>query len=140
MPCNRLSQISTTVKLLLGELIIDGQLNPVHLAIGRRGYGIQSRTLRIPDRCGWFSPGPARLQAEQGFLFFWLCVALVMSAGHTTLEVVSNRAEGLPVLGITWTAVSSASLVVIVMWIVVCFDRRRSSGYKWVDDWKLQIA
>jgi hypothetical protein len=38
----------------------------VHLAIGRRGYLIQSDVLHIPDRFGFFSPGPPGLQALQG--------------------------------------------------------------------------
>lgn len=49
----------TTVTGFFGpEITGDGRLNPVYLAIASRSYRIQSHTLHIPDRSGFFSPGP----------------------------------------------------------------------------------
>jgi hypothetical protein len=75
--------------------------SPVHVAIGRAGYRLQSRWLRIPDRYGFFTPAPPRAHEFQGrvvanafpswFLFMTLMVVLdvvllatldVAAAGH----------------------------------------------------------
>ncbi|KAK0651180.1 hypothetical protein B0T16DRAFT_453681 [Cercophora newfieldiana] len=44
-------------------------LNPTHVALAKRGYHLQSQTLRIPDRFGLFSPGSLNnplVQADEG--------------------------------------------------------------------------
>jgi len=38
--------------------------NSVHLAVATIGYWIQSQQLKIPDRYGFFSLGPPRLQVH----------------------------------------------------------------------------
>ncbi|KAL8948227.1 MAG: hypothetical protein Q9222_005563, partial [Ikaeria aurantiellina] len=40
-------------------------LNTAVLAIANTGYRIQSHILRIPDRMGFFAPGPPRLQVYE---------------------------------------------------------------------------
>ena len=40
--------------------------NPVHVSLARQGYRLQSAWLRIPDRYGFFSPGPVQAQEFQG--------------------------------------------------------------------------
>lgn len=46
-------------------IVVDGTITPILLVIARRGYWVQSRVLRIPDKFGLFSPGPPLLQAHQ---------------------------------------------------------------------------
>ncbi|RYP65286.1 hypothetical protein DL770_009032 [Monosporascus sp. CRB-9-2] len=62
MPLSLTSGILKAVKALLSPQIIDNRLNPYYLAVATRAYWIQSHILRIPDRFGFFSPGPPRLQ------------------------------------------------------------------------------
>ena len=69
MPRNLVSNIYAGIKDLLGPSVIDGHLNHVHLALATQCYWTQSRIFCIPDRFGFFSPGPPRLQAEESALF-----------------------------------------------------------------------
>jgi hypothetical protein len=79
------TEILSTVRLALRSDVIDHSLNPVRLAIARRGYLIQSDILHIPDRFGYFSPGPPRLQAFEGGMFagMALCqgILFILDAG-----------------------------------------------------------
>ncbi|KAK3693806.1 hypothetical protein B0T22DRAFT_436955 [Podospora appendiculata] len=40
--------------------------NPIHIALAKGSYWLQSHVLRISDRSGYFSPGPLELQLDQG--------------------------------------------------------------------------
>lgn len=64
--------------------VVDGTINPSLLAIARRGYWVQSRLLRLPDRFGFFSSGPPLLQAHQGRKF----ATLVMDAVVTVVTAM----------------------------------------------------
>jgi hypothetical protein len=77
----------------------DDKLNPTYLAVGRRGYHVQSHVLHMPDKFGYFSPDPPPLQTRQGYLFtlqtFLLTVPVLatvtvgVSAYHSGLNVVA---------------------------------------------------
>ncbi|KKP07258.1 hypothetical protein THAR02_00582 [Trichoderma harzianum] len=58
-----------TVKLLFSRQVQNGQPNPVLVTIATRGYNIQSRVLRIPDSLGWFTRGPPRRSAYEGYVY-----------------------------------------------------------------------
>lgn len=64
--------------------IVNNPLNPLNLTIATTEYRIQSRTLQIPDRFGFFSPGPPRLQVHDGGMFIvivgLICMNLICSA------------------------------------------------------------
>jgi len=62
----------TLIKDFLGPSVIDGQLNPVRLALALRLYWVQSRIFRIPDRFGFTSAGPPRLQVDESFIFAFI--------------------------------------------------------------------
>jgi hypothetical protein len=64
------------IKKFFGPQRIDGQLNPVHLGVAAHGYWIQSSVLHIPNRFGFFSPGPPRLQVFHGALFAFISFSL----------------------------------------------------------------
>lgn len=49
--------------------------NKILLALGIRGYAFQSQTLHIPDRWGFFAPGPPQSQAAEAAVFATLVVA-----------------------------------------------------------------
>lgn len=46
-------------------IVVGGEINPMLLARAQRGYWLQSRVLRIPDRYGFFVAGPPLLQAHE---------------------------------------------------------------------------
>ena len=51
-----ISNILAIPKEAFAGEIVDNQLNSLHLAVATTGYRIQSRTLQIPDRFGFFPP------------------------------------------------------------------------------------
>ncbi|KAK0509195.1 hypothetical protein JMJ35_008566 [Cladonia borealis] len=133
-----ISNILAIYKEAFAGQIVNNQLNPLHLAIATTGYHIQSCTLQIPDRLGFFSPGPPRLQAHEGFCFilvvFWYCMAIFNGALITFL----SRGRGLPTcqkLGAIYLMMMVPGTLLI--WIAAVNDRRRAPGYEW-KDWKLR--
>ena len=138
MLANLLSKIfAIPIQVFAGEIVND-QLNPLHLAVATTGYRIQSRTLQIPDRFGFFSSGPPRLQVHEGSFFIvtasWTCLNLIFHPFMFFLGCL----YGLPncrKLG------AAFSLIVLVeffcFWLLACCDRRRAPGYEW-EDWKLR--
>ena len=63
------SNIYAGIEDFLGPSVIDGRLNHVRLALATWCYWIHSRIFRIPDRFGFFSLGPPRLQVEESYIF-----------------------------------------------------------------------
>jgi hypothetical protein len=130
-----LANIVSAARLLVAPDVIDHQLNPIHLALAQRGYWIQEHVLRIPDRFGFFSPSPPRLQAYEGSVF--ACVAiihgLVFSWGLFALFCLY--------LSGMFTRTLVAAMIAMVLtslglfWVGACFDPRRLPGYDW-SDWK----
>ena len=133
-----ISDILAIPKEVFAGQIVNNQLNPLHLAVAITGYRIQSRTLQIPDRFGFFSPGPPRLQVHEGLSFIimigWICLSLIFDA----FSVFLCRLYGLP----TCQKLGAAFLLIIVpgvvlFWIVAVYGRRRALGYE-RGDWKLR--
>ena len=131
------SNILAIPKEAFAGQIVNNQLNPLHLAVATSGYRMQSRTLRVPDRFGFFSPVPPHLQVHEGLFFIvmvgWICLNLISNAFSVFLRVLT----GLPTcrkLGVAF----SLTIVpgVILLWIAAVYDRRRKPGYMW-EDWKL---
>ena len=67
-----IGNILTILKEAFAGEIVNNQLNSLRLAIATTGYRIQSCTLQIPDRFGFFSPGPPRLQVFEGLSFIFM--------------------------------------------------------------------
>ncbi|KAL2693601.1 hypothetical protein Neosp_000161 [[Neocosmospora] mangrovei] len=73
----------------------DGGPNPLFLAIGTRGYYVQSRILRVPQRFGVFSPGPPLLQVHQAsFLTFLVILFAVEFFLSSTFVLTLYRLNG----------------------------------------------
>ena len=133
-----ISNILAIPKEVFAGQIANGQLNPLHLATATTGYRIQSRTLQIPDRFNFFSPGPPRLQVHGGLFFIiivgWICLNIIFNI----FSVFLCRQCGLP----TSQKLGAAFLLMIVpgavlFWIAAVYDRRRAPGYEW-EAWKLR--
>jgi hypothetical protein len=121
------------------QVTVSNTLNPIHLAIATRGYWIQSRILYIPDRYGFFSPAPPRLQVYQGFLFIALFIMVICSifCGASVVFLLSLRPDHKPI----WKAVVFMVILVggtvAMIWFMECFSKRRAQDYDW-GNWKLR--
>jgi hypothetical protein len=119
------------------QVTASNTLNPIHLAIATRGYWIQSRIFYIPDRYGFFSPGPPRLQVYQGFLFIALFIMVICSifCGASSVLLASLTPDHKPI----WKAVVFMVILVggtvAMIWVTECFSKRRARDYDW-GDWK----
>ena len=134
-----LSKTWTAAGQFFGPQRIDNRMNPVHLAIAQQGYWIQFHILYIPDRLGFFSSGPARLQVFQGFLFALLAFGLGFSVISGAAIVLWLHIRGQSVSALAGAMAAILAAVVAAAWTVQCFDRRRSPDYDWGEDWKLRI-
>lgn len=131
---NLISNILTIAKGVFAGEIVDHHLNPVHLAIATTGFRIQARTLHIPHRIDFFSPGPPRLQVHEAasfiILMFGFCFGIV--SGCFVIFVI--RLCGLP-NALKGGAVMLSMIIAqaVVIWVIVCCDPRRIPGYDWGD-------
>lgn len=110
-------------------IVVDGDINPDLLVVAQRGYWIQSRFLRIPERYGLFSSDPPLLQAHQAHKLVMIAteaVAPVISASMTELMVFDTR---------WWLPLSMAaiSLLYIISIYVgeIFFNPMRAPDYNW---------
>ena len=127
------SSLLTAIKKLFSPQFIDGQLNPIHLTIATQGYWIQSSILHIPTQFGFFSPGPPRLQVHQGALFGLLSFhfGILYILGAFIMFWVGARGD--PVLPLASAMVAVVVGAAASIWVVACYDRRRSPDYDWGD-------
>lgn len=105
-----------------------------------RCYKIQSQTLHIPDRFGFFSLGPPRLQAhEAGAFGFVIILGLGLSIvlGSFILLWV-KLVMGRPVFMLAVALLVFNVFTVAFCWTVQCFDPRRAPDYDWGHNWKLR--
>ncbi|KAI1781465.1 hypothetical protein F4818DRAFT_436655 [Hypoxylon cercidicola] len=126
------SKILGAIDMLLEPSEVKKSLNPAHLALGARGYEIQSRLLRIPDRYGFFSPGPPRLQVHEGCLFFinFLLICYLSIASAVIVWVMSR----LHVPWISFFVVVSVVvqfMLIFFTWAVHCADRNDYRDCEW---------
>lgn len=135
---NLIPNILTIAKGVFAGEIVDNRLNPVHLAIATTGFRIQSHTLHIPPRIGFFSPGPPRLQVHEAASFFVLVFGFCFGIVSGGFVVFVIRLCGLP-NSLKAGAVMLSMIIAqaVVIWVMVCCDRRRVPGYDW-GDWKLR--
>lgn len=117
------------------QITASNTLNPDLLTLGTTGYWIQSHILYIPDRYGFFSPGPPRLQVNQGFLFIFLSIMIVSSlfCGAFTVFVVSLRPDHKPIWKAVVFQVTLVGGTVAMVWVTECFSERRTRDYDWGD-------
>lgn len=135
---NPISNILAITKGVFAGEIVNNRLNPIHLAIATTGYRIQSHTLHIPDRIGFFSSGPPRLQVHEAASFIVLVVGACFSVISGGFVVFLLRLCGLPNSSKLGAAMSSTTVAqAVIIWVLVCCDRRRAPGYDW-GDWKLR--
>ena len=129
--------------LAIGKSVYAGQidkngLNPFHLAVATEGYRIQSHTLHVPDRMGFFSPGPPRLQVYEASSFFFLVCWVSFSIGFSGFMTFLIKLLGAPNCHkvfagfLSWVVFGG-----LLIWFVACHDRHRVPGYEW-EDWKLR--
>ena len=122
------SVLAIPKQISAGE-IVNGQLNPLHLTVATTGYRIQSRTLQIPDRFGFFSSGPPRLQVHESFCFSHVvglvCLGVVFDAFSVFLcgplrTPISQR------LCVWWSLMVVPG--VALLWIATANGRCRQPG------------
>ncbi|KAF3056629.1 hypothetical protein GL218_06584 [Daldinia childiae] len=135
MPQQLARKITKTFSLALFQAdVIHNQLNPVRLAVGIECYRVQSQILRIPDRYGIFSAGPAQLQVYQAgrcmVLFFSLAY---LNAVAWTPAIVLLAFLGGDARRAALAVGAMEGLVVAAFWIAMCSDRRRRVGFVWGD-------
>ncbi|KAL2063982.1 hypothetical protein VTL71DRAFT_4476 [Oculimacula yallundae] len=120
-------------------------LNPTLLSIGQAGHYLQSRYFSIPDRYGFFTAGPPRLQVYQGFLVVAICSMVIISSfllGFLGLVIAQEPQSEKRIFRVVWDLVLiQAALigsVVALVWVFECTDRKRTADYVW-KDWKSRI-
>lgn len=123
-----------TIKLMFSSDIRNGHPNPVHIAIANRGYDIQSRVLRIPDRFGMFSPGPPCRSAFEGHAFvfailYLVLVAIAFAGCVVGLEAIEHQRLEVPIT----FAVLYVGLI-ITFWVVIIRSPQRKLDYYWGDN------
>jgi len=124
---------------LSSQVTASKTLNPVHLAIATRGYWIQSQILCIPNRYGFFSPGPPRLQVYQAFLSIALLVMIVLDIflGALVVLLIALKPNNKPIWKFVVVMVAYVGSVVAAIWVLECYSKHRAPDYEW-DDWKLR--
>jgi hypothetical protein len=135
---NFVGNILAITKGLFAGQVVDNRLNPILLAIATAWYRIQSCTLHIPDRIGFFSSSPPRLQVHQAACFIVLVFASCFSVISGGFILFLARLCGQPISLKLCAAMLSMTLAQAVsIWVLMCCDRHRAPGYEW-DDWKLR--
>jgi hypothetical protein len=97
---------------------------------------IQSRVFRIPDRFGFISAGPPRLQVEESaiFVFVAFVVSQMVFYGGITVFILSLMGDR-PVKSFAAALCLLTIGVVGGIWLGLCLSSRRDPGYVW-EDWK----
>lgn len=118
------------------------KISPWLVAVGSRGYEIQSKVLHIPDALGPFSPGPPPLQAHEGgeavLLVTTLLFTHVVSALAKTViwywkpEYYNSRF----VMGFLREIKTVSIFFLLTGWIQACLSSRRDPDYQW-GTWEL---
>lgn len=121
------------------QITTSNTLNPIQMALASRGHWIQSHILHIPDRYGFFSPGPPRLQVYQGFLFIPLLIMTICSIflGACAVFNISLKPDHKPIWRVVVFMVALVVGTLAILWIMACFDRLRAPDYDW-GHWKLR--
>lgn len=116
--------------------VVNNQLNPIYLALGIRGYQIQSEVLHIPTRWGIFSPGPPRLQVYEGEAFVSACFIVAFIATWAILTEVILYMLGMLNVAIVVFCWCAVIVMVATNYLALCFPPQRRQGYVW-DDWEM---
>jgi hypothetical protein len=132
-----IGNIIVTAKAFMAGEIFDNHLNPIHLKIATTVYGIQLQ-LPVPDRLGFFSPGPPRLQVREAASFVGLIIVTCFLILYGGFVLFLLRLLGVPntlQLGAAMLLMIVAQVVLV--WALTCFSRHRTPEYEWAD-WKLR--
>lgn len=98
----------------------DSGPNPLFLAIGTRGYYVQSQILRVPQRFGVFSPGPPLLQVHQAsFLSFLVILFAVEFFLSSTFVLTLYRLNGPWLMTLLGLSSVRAGLFAL-LWSLMC--------------------
>lgn len=97
-------------------------INPQTLAVATSGYQLQSQVLHIPDRYGFFSPGPSEIQALEGALVPALIVTntfMTFLVGFIFLlmKTVGDKPNTNEVL--LWYLGTTVGLIAL-LWVIAC--------------------
>ncbi|KAI0871545.1 hypothetical protein GGS24DRAFT_471207 [Hypoxylon argillaceum] len=120
--------------------VVNNQLNPIHLALGIRGYQIQSEVLHIPTRWGIFSPGPPRLQVYESHAFASTCLIVALIATWTILNDVIIYIYGRLDVETVVFCLCGVIVIAALCFLALCFfPPQHRQGYVW-DDWEMSEA
>ncbi|KAL6698021.1 hypothetical protein J3F84DRAFT_366288 [Trichoderma pleuroticola] len=118
-----------TIKLMFSSHVKNGQPNPVHIAIATRGYDIQSRVLRIPDRFGWFARGPPLRSAFEGHAFVYAILYLVIAALLFAGCVAGMELGGYHSLETPITFAVLYIALIAIFWVAMIYSPRRKLDF-----------
>jgi hypothetical protein len=125
------------IALKAGE-IINGRLNPTHFATATSAYHIQARTLRVPNRFGFFSSGPHRLQVREASIFICLvgsiCFTVILFGFMIYPLTLGPPGDTVKLLAVV---LSLVVFKILLFWVLDCSNPRRAPGYQW-ENWKLR--
>ena len=114
-----IKNIFTAIRAFCVGEIVDGHVNPVHLAIASSGYHIQ-QSLHVPDQLTIFSPGPPRLQARNTTNFMIIASTCSFSLAYIILLVLFLKLVGLPnalKAGVLMLLVGPVGLTIAMCWL-----------------------
>ncbi|KAJ8126140.1 hypothetical protein O1611_g7499 [Lasiodiplodia mahajangana] len=118
--------------------VVGNRINPIYLGIGVRGYQIQSQVLRVPDRWGIFSPGPPRLQANEGFSFICAGTPVALEALFAIILFSILFSVGRISPLIIAVGLSPLMSVATMVYFLLKTSPQRAPGYVF-DDWKARL-
>lgn len=104
-------------------------INPYSLAVSTSGYRVQSQVLHIPDRFGYFSPGPPSVQVKEGAFVTFLTIALSVANFMGAIIFFFLKVQGNPNANMMPVISMAATVIVIVsIWLLACIKRHRGEG------------
>ncbi|KAL7915840.1 hypothetical protein GGI35DRAFT_430809 [Trichoderma velutinum] len=133
-PSRGTTSTTATLKALFSCHVQNGQPNPVHVTIASRGYDFQSRVLRIPDRFGWFTRGPPRRSAYEGYTFVYICVFLGVEAILLSICLIAVDSIGQPIMTLSIALLVFYVMVLALIWAVIIHSPQRKPDYYWGDN------
>lgn len=135
----RAREMLTAVKNVFGgQVDSNGSINPALLAIAIRGHWVQSQIFHIPDRWGFFPPGPPRLQVYEGQAFVGIVVAHSFTNMLGPIAVYLVIRNNRPVTCLVAALVALELSMLAFLWMVSMSDRRRAPDFDWDDLKKLR--
>ncbi|EHK21331.1 uncharacterized protein TRIVIDRAFT_223103 [Trichoderma virens Gv29-8] len=125
---NALSAMDT-IKAMFSPAITRNQPNPVYVEMAARCYHIQSRVLHIPDRFGYFLPGPPRLAAQDAFAFALIFFTFGLPLAAFAICWVVFKSVRQEILLGTIGYLVMCFMLLVLLWAVEIHRYRRMRGH-----------